>query len=299
MGTFFNLQKQWGAEQATETLGWLPLVSLIVFFIAYSSGLANVPFIILGELFPANYRSVLGPISSSFNLICTFSVVRFYPSMKKGLGDDWTFFLFMIATLVGIAFIFLLVPETKGKTLEEIESIFSKKPHLHSRIESSPTDSKETEEKGNNHLEVIFSEKLQCECRSDSSEIDGKKTGEKRKNHLEAHNNFGYVYDGQKIYQGIFFLLPETKGKMLNEFEVLFANKFQSHARNDQSSQTDSTDSTPIIPEERQKKNLAEIYDTFGFVNAAMHTIYEGKSNSDDDSSDDENDDGCSVPVPF
>ena len=164
MGTFFNLQKQWGAEQATETLGWLPLVSLIVFFIAYSSGLANVPFIILGELFPANYRSVLGPISSSFNLLCTFSVVRFFPAMKEGLGDDWTFFLFMIATLVGIAFIFFLLPETKGKTLEEIESIFSKQSQFQST--------------------------------SDCKEIE-----ENKKNSSEVHDNLGFVYDAQKIYQ--------------------------------------------------------------------------------------------------
>lgn len=127
MGTFFYLQKQWGAEEATAQLGWLPLVSLIVFFIAYSCGFASVPFIIMGELFPATYRSILGPISSSFNLLCTFSVVRSFPAMKAGLGDDWTFWLFMITTVLSIFFIFFFLPETKGKTLEEIESLFLKK----------------------------------------------------------------------------------------------------------------------------------------------------------------------------
>ena len=38
MGTFFYLQRQWGEAEATATIGWLPLVSLMMFFVAYSSG---------------------------------------------------------------------------------------------------------------------------------------------------------------------------------------------------------------------------------------------------------------------
>ena len=154
MGTFFYLQKKWGAEEATATLGWLPLVSLIVFFIAYSSGFANVPFIIMGELFPATYRSILGPISSSFNLLCTFSVVRSFPAMKAGLGDDWTFWLFMITTIFSILFIFFFLPETKGKTLEEIESLFSKKSQT---IPSSRNGSLRVDSKGVRTVETVKS----------------------------------------------------------------------------------------------------------------------------------------------
>jgi len=154
MGTFFYLQKQWGAEEATATLGWLPLVSLIVFFIAYSSGFANVPFIIMGELFPTTYRSILGPISSSFNLLCTFSVVRSFPAMKEGLGDDWTFWLFMITTIFSILFIFFFLPETKGKTLEEIESLFSKKSQT---MQSSRMGSLRVDSTGAGMVETVKS----------------------------------------------------------------------------------------------------------------------------------------------
>ena len=76
MGTFFYFQRVWGEEKATADLGWLPLLSLIVFFVAYSVGLSNVPFIVMGEMFPSQFRAVLGTISSSFNLLCTFVVVR-------------------------------------------------------------------------------------------------------------------------------------------------------------------------------------------------------------------------------
>ncbi|XP_057381612.1 facilitated trehalose transporter Tret1-2 homolog [Daphnia carinata] len=127
MGSFFYMQEQWGAALATEKLGWLPLLSLVVFFIAYSGGYANVPFILMGELFPARYRSILGPLSSSFNLCCTFIVVRSFPVMQVTMTKYGAFWFFMCCTLVGIAFVYFLLPETKGKTLEDIEKIFSAK----------------------------------------------------------------------------------------------------------------------------------------------------------------------------
>ncbi len=127
MGTFFYLQRIWGEEEATTKLGWLPLVSLMLFFVAYSSGYANVPSIIMGEMFPLRYRYILGPTTSSFNLLCTFAVVRGFPSLEDLIGSDATFLMFMGFTVVSLFFIFFLLPETKGKTLEEIERLFSSK----------------------------------------------------------------------------------------------------------------------------------------------------------------------------
>lgn len=127
MGTFFYLQRMWGEDEATAQLGWLPLVSLMLFFVAYSSGYANVPSIIMGEMFPLRYRYILGPTTSSFNLLCTFAVVRGFPSLQDLIGSDATFWMFMGFTVVSLFFVFFLLPETKGKTLEEIERLFSSK----------------------------------------------------------------------------------------------------------------------------------------------------------------------------
>lgn len=124
MGTFFYFQRMWGQATATELLGWLPLVSLTVFFIAYSGGMSNVPFIIMGEMFPSQYRTLLGTLTSSFNLIVTLVIVRFFPDMLIHLGNDVTFFIFAGCTLTSIVFVYFLLPETKGKTLEEMEELF-------------------------------------------------------------------------------------------------------------------------------------------------------------------------------
>jgi facilitated trehalose transporter len=58
LGAFFYMVEIYG-QDVQQSLGWLPLASLILFIIAYSSGFANVPFLIMGELFPAKFRYFL------------------------------------------------------------------------------------------------------------------------------------------------------------------------------------------------------------------------------------------------
>ena len=114
-----------GEAEATRVIGWLPLVSLMIFFVAYSSGYASVPFIIMGELFPARFRNILGSMSSSVNVLTAFACIRGFNTMQNNLGNDGTFWLFMSSTVLSLVFIFFLLPETKGKSLEEIERMFS------------------------------------------------------------------------------------------------------------------------------------------------------------------------------
>ena len=62
LGAFFYLKNAAATpadqQQLVDSLGWLPLASLILFIIAYSFGYANVPFLIMAEIFPTKYRQV-------------------------------------------------------------------------------------------------------------------------------------------------------------------------------------------------------------------------------------------------
>ena len=64
-------------------------------------------------------------MSSSFNLLCTFLIVRCYPDLLDALGKDGTFYAFAGLTVFSIGFVYFFLPETKGKTLEEMERLFS------------------------------------------------------------------------------------------------------------------------------------------------------------------------------
>lgn len=127
MGTFFNFQRRWGEVTTAEHLGWLPLLSLIAFFITFSVGMNNVPTVIMDEMFPSRFRHLLGAINSFFNLACTFIIVQFFPDILKGLGKDGTFYFFACCTLLSVAFVYFLVPETIGKTVEEMGQLFESK----------------------------------------------------------------------------------------------------------------------------------------------------------------------------
>lgn len=57
---------------------WLPLTSLVIYMIGFSIGFGCIPFLLLGELFPVNERSVLSSIAGSFNLGVMFIVIKTY-----------------------------------------------------------------------------------------------------------------------------------------------------------------------------------------------------------------------------
>jgi facilitated trehalose transporter len=105
-------------------LGWLPLLCLMTFIISYSIGFGAVPQLVMGELFPLEYRHRLGTISASFSLGCTFLVVRTFPLMTSTMGLASVYGLYAACCLTAVVFVGLFLPETKGKTLEEISKFF-------------------------------------------------------------------------------------------------------------------------------------------------------------------------------
>ena len=105
-------------------LEWVPLVSLIVYMIGYSIGFACVPFLLLGEMLPARMRNLLGAAVSSFNLSMTFLVLKFFPTIHMSIGFHGLFWIYACFALAGSVFGFVFIPETKGKTLKEIEAHF-------------------------------------------------------------------------------------------------------------------------------------------------------------------------------
>ena len=105
-------------------LEWIPLFCLIVYMIGYSIGFACVPFLLLGEMLPARMRNLLGAAVSSFNLAMTFLVLKFFTSIYLAIGFHGLFWIYSVFSLVGAIFGYVFIPETKGKTLKEIEAHF-------------------------------------------------------------------------------------------------------------------------------------------------------------------------------
>ena len=110
-----------------ESLSWLPLATLTLFMIGYSIGFATLPFLLMGELLPAKYRNSLGGMASSFNLLHTFLVLKLFTTLETSVGYHGVFWIYAANSFIATIFVYLFLPETKGKTLTEIEKHFANK----------------------------------------------------------------------------------------------------------------------------------------------------------------------------
>jgi sugar porter (SP) family MFS transporter len=87
----------------------------------YGMSLAPVTWVLISEIFPNRIRGAAVSISVSALWIACFVLTFTFPILNRALGPAATFWLYAGICLAGFVFIQLAVPETKGKTLEEIE----------------------------------------------------------------------------------------------------------------------------------------------------------------------------------
>ncbi|XP_046687770.1 facilitated trehalose transporter Tret1-like isoform X2 [Homalodisca vitripennis] len=110
-----------------QSLGLLPVASLMVFIAAFALGYCNVPFLLMGELLPVAQRSILSSVASAFNLGAMFVVIKSYHDIKDWIGAEGVFWGYSVLCVTSCVFVITLLPETKGKSLEDIEKYFERK----------------------------------------------------------------------------------------------------------------------------------------------------------------------------
>lgn len=119
LGTFFFVQEY--LHYNVGSFGWLPLVSFVVYVIGFSLGFGPIPWLMMGEILPAKIRGSAASVVTAFNWSCTFLVTLTFNDLLNAIGGYGTFWLFGSITLIGLAFVIIFVPETRGRSLEEIE----------------------------------------------------------------------------------------------------------------------------------------------------------------------------------
>nr|XP_053632655.1 solute carrier family 2, facilitated glucose transporter member 8-like [Cherax quadricarinatus] len=123
LGVFFYMKEK-DSAWALESLGWLPLTSLIVFITAYSVGFGPTVWVLIGELFSPAVKEASASLVTLVNWTTSFLVTLTFLPLQMALGDYSAFWLFGGMCLVALVFTLLVVPETKGKTLQEITAHF-------------------------------------------------------------------------------------------------------------------------------------------------------------------------------
>jgi sugar porter (SP) family MFS transporter len=100
----------------------LPMLLLVLAAIAcYSMSLAPVTWVVISEIFPNRIRGAAMAVAVAALWVACFLLTYTFPLLNGTLGAAGTFLLYAVVCLLGLAHVFTKLPETKGKTLEEIE----------------------------------------------------------------------------------------------------------------------------------------------------------------------------------
>ncbi|XP_062551188.1 facilitated trehalose transporter Tret1-like [Armigeres subalbatus] len=103
-----------------SAINWIPVASLsFVIFIA-ACGILPLTFVILSEILPQKLRSFGGSLCTTFLWVVSFIVIKYFPVMVEVLGMHGCMWTFAGCCMFGMFFNALFIPETRGKSIEEI-----------------------------------------------------------------------------------------------------------------------------------------------------------------------------------
>ncbi|CAN0914994.1 Probable polyol transporter 4 [Linum grandiflorum] len=104
-------------------------IGLVILFVCanvafFSVGIGPVCWVVTSEIFPLRLRAQAAALGAVGNRVCSGLVAMSFLSVSKAISVGGTFFVFSAISALSVAFVYGLVPETKGKSLEEIEVMF-------------------------------------------------------------------------------------------------------------------------------------------------------------------------------
>ena len=105
---------------------YIVLVFLLLYVASFGATMGAVVWVYIAEIFPNLVRSLALSIATLSLWLADFAVTLSFPAMTKHLGVAYTMFTYAIFCIAAFVYVLYKVNETKGKSLEEIESLFIK-----------------------------------------------------------------------------------------------------------------------------------------------------------------------------
>lgn len=104
-----------------SSYGWLPLACLMLYVLGFSIGFGPIPWLMLGEILPSRIRGTAASLATGLNFTCTFIITTSFHKIVQLINMSGAMWLYSVVCILGLLFVIFFVPETKGKSLEEIE----------------------------------------------------------------------------------------------------------------------------------------------------------------------------------
>lgn len=116
------------SSEADPSLQWLSLVSMLLYIACFAFSLGPIMWLMIAEIYPLKIRGIGASMATCVNWASNLLVTATFLKLVDWIGATGTFSIYMAFSLLSILFIYFLVPETKGVSLEEIEeNLFSGK----------------------------------------------------------------------------------------------------------------------------------------------------------------------------
>ncbi|WP_185289495.1 sugar porter family MFS transporter [Chryseobacterium lactis] len=106
--------------------GYIVLIAILGYIACFAMSLGPLTFVVIAEIFPTKVRATAMSVATFFLWAAVFLVSQTFPVLIGSVGNAYTFWLYMIIAVAAFLFILKRIPETKGKTLEEIEETWEK-----------------------------------------------------------------------------------------------------------------------------------------------------------------------------
>ncbi|XP_060102097.1 solute carrier family 2, facilitated glucose transporter member 9 [Heteronotia binoei] len=113
-------------QDQASWLSYLSIFCILAIIASFCIGPGGIPFVLTGEFFPQSERPAAFMIAGIINWLSNFAVGLLFPFIQSGL-QTYCFLVFAAICLAGATFLFFVLPETKNKTLLEINQAFAKK----------------------------------------------------------------------------------------------------------------------------------------------------------------------------
>ena len=122
---FHNLQYVESMIESHGIFAIIGIVAMHTYVIGFAVGLGPIPFIVVGEIFRQEPRAAAMSLSLTFNWVCNFILMMVFRFMQKAMRG-YVYLPFIGVLVIAIAFISIMVPETKNRTFDEIAQSISK-----------------------------------------------------------------------------------------------------------------------------------------------------------------------------
>ena len=115
-----------GAAYYGQSQGLYPVALVVAAIACYAMSLAPVTWVVIAEIYPTRIRGTAVSVAVAALWIASFILTITFPELNRRFGAAGTFWIYAGVCVAGFLFVYWRLPETKGRTLEEIESLWTR-----------------------------------------------------------------------------------------------------------------------------------------------------------------------------